>query len=659
MVPLAPPSASQAPAVLPPAPLASAALPALQLGLHRLHGRRVAADCVRLPETGCVLGADSQSLTCPGLGAAGLHLAVRHAVVRVEDGRYFLEPGTKDMVVALNGEKIPWGTRRALQVDDRIDIGFATLLVGAEPPDAWAGQDRAEATASKRDEPERDNLVSELAVSSDAWAGQDRVEAAVPEKAGAEKPAPEAKAEPERADSVPDVAAAPGERPLDRFPFLVLDAATAPAAAPTTTPMTATPPAFTEPAAGVDIADEPDTDVEPDLLLPSDRTPSAEAGADSAAAQLLALLAHDAGMSAGNSAMRYAASTTLDELVRGAVDNAHSGDIGDVADVSDVADGPDVGGAANTVEPGNAVRHAPRHGAEGTYKKAAMGPEDDILSALAAESARVLAGGAARPTWQGDGERRSPVPNSLESYSPAWRGSGQTAFGRASHRDAATHSPQSGLASFFAAEFAGDPFSDLSAPTLLAGPAGAMPPTGLTGADPSGQVLSAISPVPASASFAGDPFAADAGAAAPFAAPAARTLEDILEGPLGIDDVLERLQRGCAAGKASASQTRSPADQAPIWAGVASGGSSTQTFVPSADSASMSEPPAPAQTGFADGDPLAALDSLHRVPDPLCLLAGLERLPTPETGLAAVLHREHRSTGIDTPYQTADSTPVR
>lgn len=88
----------------------------------------------------------------------------------------------------------------------------------------------------------------------------------------------------------------------------------------------------------------------------------------------------------------------------------------------------------------------------------------------------------------------------------------------------------------------------------------------------------------------------------------ATSLEAILEGPMTIDDVLDNLKR-----------TGSRIDS---MAGAVSDSFAT----------------------------LKNLSTEERAPDPLLLLAGLEAPPPREPELAPVLHREHRTTGMNTPY---------
>lgn len=101
----------------------------LSLCLHRLHGRRVGSSAVPVPPEGLVLGADSLGKAGLALHYGALHIAPTHAVVRTVDGNWVLEPGCRDMLVALNDEAIPWGDSRPLHPGDHIDLGFASLRV--------------------------------------------------------------------------------------------------------------------------------------------------------------------------------------------------------------------------------------------------------------------------------------------------------------------------------------------------------------------------------------------------------------------------------------------------------------------------------------------------------------------------------------------------
>lgn len=108
----------------------------LRLCLHRLHGRQVQAMPVSMGSEGLTLGADSDLFATGAAhdlftaGTAQNHcIAKLHGVIRPHPSGWWLEPGTKDVVLALNNEKIAWGDGRLLHPGDRIDLGFASLLV--------------------------------------------------------------------------------------------------------------------------------------------------------------------------------------------------------------------------------------------------------------------------------------------------------------------------------------------------------------------------------------------------------------------------------------------------------------------------------------------------------------------------------------------------
>lgn len=99
----------------------------------------------------------------------------------------------------------------------------------------------------------------------------------------------------------------------------------------------------------------------------------------------------------------------------------------------------------------------------------------------------------------------------------------------------------------------------------------------------------------------------------PFQAGAAMaSVEEIVEGRLTIDDVLDRLRRRQGA---------------------------------------MGNNMASEKDGIVRGDAATIMDVIAREPDPLLLLAGMENQPVREPELAPVLHREHRATGIRSPYR--------
>lgn len=106
-------------------------VPDLSLCLHRLHGKRVQAEPVRVSHEGLTLGAESAFLA-PNLSPHSTQrhgVALRHGFVRPCEGGWLLEPATTDLVLTLNGHKIPWGHGTLLHPGDTIELGFAAVRV--------------------------------------------------------------------------------------------------------------------------------------------------------------------------------------------------------------------------------------------------------------------------------------------------------------------------------------------------------------------------------------------------------------------------------------------------------------------------------------------------------------------------------------------------
>lgn len=176
----------------------SGRLRALSLWPHRLHGKRVDAPGVSIPLSGLVLGADSDFLAAGASQYGLLHVAPQHAVVRVCEGQWVLEPGNRDMVLALNGEKITWGDSKTLHPGDTIDMGFVSLLVDmqAEPAE-FAVEQIGEPVQAALPAPDTSHSVQappsfeplELAVFQGSQDSQSPVPSEISEKITAKAPA--------------------------------------------------------------------------------------------------------------------------------------------------------------------------------------------------------------------------------------------------------------------------------------------------------------------------------------------------------------------------------------------------------------------------------------------------------------------------------------
>lgn len=116
---------------------ATTALFPLRIRPVRLFGRRVNGCAVRIPASGLVMGGENGALSLD----AALHVLPHHAEVRVEMDAFCLAPGCG--VVALNGERLGQHDSRALHPGDRVEIGFATLLVEVDDMSPLHGCDGA------------------------------------------------------------------------------------------------------------------------------------------------------------------------------------------------------------------------------------------------------------------------------------------------------------------------------------------------------------------------------------------------------------------------------------------------------------------------------------------------------------------------------------